>query len=426
MRILLISFYFAPYNAVGAVRPTRMAECLEKLGHEVFVLTSDRQSIAVGLDSRLPEARIARTPWLNVNAPVELLLGRERVAGEGYAGAGGGSGIVAALGALYRSLLHVPDAQTGWRAPALRRGAEILRSAGPFDMIYASAPPFSGLMVAARLSRMTGLPWVAELRDLWTDNHHYRHGRLRHALDRRIEARVLASASALVTVSEPLAQTLRGRFLMPVEVVPNGYDEFHPLTAAASPTARQFELVYTGSIYPAYDLDTLFSALALLREERPHLRICFHGRNLGALRLRLQNSGFDDLFRISQTVPHEEALARQRAADALLFFGWRGAQGDGILTSKLFEYLGSRRPILAIGSAAADTGRMIGNSGSGFVSNDPHEIAGWLRSAIRARMTIGRAQDLPPEPVRQYSRDQQATKLDRFLRRLFADKVGGR
>jgi glycosyltransferase involved in cell wall biosynthesis len=313
-------------------------------------------------------------------------------------------------------LFHIPDAQTGWRARALHAGREMLSREGPFDLIYASAPPFSGLMIAARLASESRVPWIAELRDLWTDNHDYRYAGIRRAIDLAIERRVLASASAFVTVSEPLARIVRRRFAQPVEVVLNGHDleDVPPIPAPAA--GSRLEIVYTGSVYAAYDFDTLARALAQLGEERRAIRFSFYGRNLDVLHQKVRKAGLAQSFRFSPTVPRVEALALQRKADILLFFGWQGASKAGVLTSKLFEYLGARRPILAISEADSDAGRVIAEADSGLVSVDPSAIAEWLRGHLRGLRDRGRAPDLPMEHIEQHSRRQRAIGLDRFMR----------
>ena len=102
------------------------------------------------------------------------------------------------------------DQEIGWLLFALRDGRKILRDWRP-DLIYASATPATSLLVARRLSRNHGIPWVAELCDLWVDSHYYRYFGWRHVLENRLERATLGTATAIVTVSEPLAKTLRGK-----------------------------------------------------------------------------------------------------------------------------------------------------------------------------------------------------------------------
>jgi hypothetical protein len=93
------------------------------------------------------------------------------------------------------------------------------------------------------------VPWVGELRDLWTDNHYYTFPTWRRVLETWIERRTLRTAAGLVTVSEPLAQMLRLRYDMPVCVVLNGFDPAdYPPVQRLQPD-RFLRIVYTGNVY---------------------------------------------------------------------------------------------------------------------------------------------------------------------------------
>lgn len=424
MRILFVSYYFAPFNSVGAVRATRLAELLERLGNRVFVLSARDQPFTEGLESTVAEAQIARTAWHNLNAPVDWLLGGDRVAARGYPSSRG-NGLAARLGALYRYFVHLPDAQAGWYGPAVKYGRSIL-ARGAFDLIYASASPFTSLLVASALSRTSGVPWVAELRDLWTDNHDYDYPGPRRWLEAAFERRVLRSARGLVTVSADLAQKLARRFAQPVAVVANGFDaeELTRVTVNDLAPPSELEIVYTGRLYDrAYDTDALLRALGQLGDKRDALRLRFFGRGHGDLEARASREGLQDITFFSPTVSRAEALRMQRRADVLLFFCWTGPNSEGVLSAKIFEYLGARRPILGIGDATSTAGRLIAEQGF-LVSRDPLVISAWLRERVAVKRARGREPDLPAAQAMRYSREHQARELDGFLRGLMPQ--GGR
>jgi len=186
MRVLVVSYFFPPFNAIGAVRLGKMVKYLRQLGHEVKVLTAQRQSLQATLPLETPKDEIASTPWINVNAPVELLLGgRERVAKVGYSARTGGSRVARTLGEWYKHLINFPDGQVGWYPYAVAEGRRVLLNWRP-DIIYASAMPVTALLAAHALSKRSGVPWVAELRDLWTDNPYRDLPGWRRALETRL------------------------------------------------------------------------------------------------------------------------------------------------------------------------------------------------------------------------------------------------
>ena len=429
MRILLVSFFFPPFNSVGAVRPSKLAKHLLRLGHDVEVLTARHQPFPEGLLLEIPPERTHYTSWLNVNAPVDAVLGRSNTDGRGYDAAASNRPWISKLGAVYRTVLHFPDAQIGWYWAAMRTGARIL-SRRPFDLIYASAPPFTGLLVASKLGQRFSLPWVAEFRDLWTDNHGYRFPAWRRGIERRLEARTLASAAGAVTVSEGLSERLSLSFSKPIVVNYNGFDpDDLPKVAAQDSPVQGLPLlvVYTGSVYAEhYELETFWQALRMLNPAQGEIALRFCGRNLSAAQAGARRAGVEHLTEFVGTVPRDRALALQRAADVLLFFPWAGPGEAGVYTAKLFEYIGARRPILGVGSSAGDAARLMTQYRAGLVSQDVVRISDWLRERIAAKRAMGREPDLQNEGLEDLTREARTRQLAAFLERIIADDTSRR
>ncbi len=424
MRILLISYYFPPYNCVGAVRPAKLAKFLERQGHEVVVLSAQNQPFLKGLELPIDASRVVYTPWLNVNSPVEYLLGgRKRVAQQGFIQSGGNRGVVKKLGQAYKAIAHVPDGQIGWLRYAVREGRRILAQ-NKFDMIYASAPPFTGLMVARRLAKEFDLPWVAELRDLWSDNHSYSYPRWRHLIDETIERRTMNTAAAMVTVSEPLATVLRDKYHVPAVVAMNGYDpEDFPEGDDKNQNATELKLVYTGNIYAEHnDVELLFDGIRQYCNAGGSISIDFVGRNLGDARAKATEFGLEGRCNFLPPVSHREAISRQRNADMLLFFCWQGEAQAGVYTSKLFEYLGARRPILGIGNPRAEAASMISERKAGTIADTSEVIVRALTSWAETKRQHGSLPSLPETVSKGLTRDEQFAPIQELITSLHEDK----
>ncbi len=366
MRILIISYYFPPYNSVGAVRPGKLAGYLHEKGHDVHVITDHNQPFPLGSACVLPKANVTYCDGWSVNTPAEILSGgKAKVASQGF-GEHGERSLISILGQLYKTFVHWPDAQLGWIKPATTSGKELL-AGKKFDLIYASVPSFSGLIIAHRLSKLSGVPWIAEFRDLWTDNHNYQYPKWRQWLERRWEATLLSTASALVSVSMPLVDKLR-RFGKPVWEVRNGFDPNDDYADAAPNDYLKIGLniVFTGNIYSQhYDLKCFCAALEKYRLNGGIARVHVAGRNTSAFLEAAKASNVDDLFISHSTVERPMALSMQKCADILLTFLWDGGSEEGIYSTKLFEYAGACRPILAIGSPQSDVGILLESSGIG-------------------------------------------------------------
>lgn len=429
MRILLISYFFPPYNTIGAVRCSKTAKYLTKFGHEVRVITAKDQLWQPTLPLEIPPNQVINTSWLNINYPVEIALGgRTQVAAKGYSPKGSLRGILKQMGWLYRTLLNFPDAYIGWFPYALSAASRLLEQWKP-DAIYASALPFTAFLVADSLSRQYGIPWVAELRDLWVDNHYYKHyynyPSWRQRIEEQLERRILSSATGLVTVSEPLASTLKAKYGKPTVVIFNGFDPGDYPSPSVIPSRDNFiKIVYTGTIYEdRRDPYVLFQALQKLETLAEKVRVAFYGRYLGGISELSKQYGVEHLVEINEMVSYEESLRLQSEADILLLLLWNDPKERGVYTGKLFEYIGARRPILAIGYPDSVAAELIRDRHAGVVLNNPVHIAEQLQQWLAQKQQTGVIPSLPEEVRIGLSREEQTKLLENFLIEILSQNL---
>lgn len=416
MRILFITFYFPPYNSIGAVRTGKMAKYLLLLGHEVRVITAKDQPLQASLSLEVPVGDVTYTPWYNVNCFAELILGgRKRVVTKGYAT---NTRSLKWFGAVYKNLTNLPDGQIGWYPFAVAAGRSMISKWKP-DVIFASGMPATSLLVAHSLAYQSGIPWVGELRDLWLDNPYLDLPSWRRRLESRLERKVMGTASGFVTVSDPLADTLRQRFNRPVEIVTNGFDpEDYPSNVTAT-LDSVLRIVYTGMLYEGRrDPTALFEAVSELGVEKNRVRIDFYGRYLDVLNPLIECFGLQKNVVIHEPVPHEEALCIMANADVLLLLLWQDPKEKGSFTGKLFEYLGARRPILVIGPEDNVAAQLVRDVRSGIVINSVDKIKTQLREWLKIKSEGKLPECHQLSSIEEYSRKNQALKLERFLYRL--------
>ncbi|MHA1564805.1 MAG: glycosyltransferase [Alphaproteobacteria bacterium] len=388
MKLLLVSFFFPPYNAIGAVRISKLAKFLVDNGHEVRVLTAAGQDLPDTLPLEIPQAWITATPWWNVNHLPYALLGRSESAYR--RGDAAMSPFLARLRRTYQAAFNLPDGQIGWLPHATRAGKKLIGDWRP-DLIYCSASPFTALLVGRRLSRWSGIPWVAEFRDLWVDNPYIARPPWRRWLEQRLEAATVPTASGLVTVSEPMAALLEEKFSIPTLTVLNGYDpDDYPSTPPPPGDREHLTITYTGMIYPGRrDPTPLFQALQRMGDKRRHIRIHFVGRALPEVMLQAERLGVADCVEIAEPVPFHDSIRLQCASDILLLLLWNHPAEKGVYTGKLFEYLGAKRPILAIGLQDGVAAALIRNRNAGTVSNDPATIESTLLAWLAEKRRTG-------------------------------------
>lgn len=424
MRILIISFFFPPYDSVAAVRTGKMAAFLSRFGHDVRVLSARDQNVPTAtLPVELDARHVTYTPWWGPRRLADLILGRGAMIARGAAETRGGNGQrprgLARVAAIVKTLVYFPDAQIGWLPFALHAAGNVTADWRP-DVILASASPATSLLVAARLSKRLRVPWVADLRDLWVANHAYDQPVWRRGIERRLERSILERAAGLVTVSAPLAETLRA-FGPPVAVVPNGFDPIGARDVAPMPARRTVEIVYTGTVYEGYqDPAPLFAALARLGRDADGIRIRFYGAAPALVLPIAERFGVRGCVECVPPVTHLEARRAQEEADALLLLLWNDPTQPGVFTTKIFEYLGARRPIIAIGHPAGVAADLVRERRAGITTNDVDVIEAELRRVLALHANGSRLPDLPADVARGLTREDQARRLETFL----ADVLG--
>ena len=432
-RVLIVSYWFAPFSTIAAIRASKLAKHLADHGWDVRVLTADATDDDDTLALEIPRTSVTYTSWHEVGHRVEAARTwvRNLVRGKSAANAAANdapketpsadaakkpSALRAALQTAYRDVIEWPDNRAGWRNPALAAGMDILKSWRP-DVIYATAPPATSLIVADRLSRRTGIPWVGEMRDLWTDHPYYEHSRVRLALERVWDRRVLSRAAAIVTVSPSWRARLAQRYGRPVLVAMNGFvaSDF-PFPAPAAPeTSGPLRILFTGHIYGGYrDPSPLFEALRRLKLSASDVVVEFVGSMDETVRDLVDRYGLANHVRVQSSVPYPRALELQLRADVLLHMQWCDPKEQGTIAGKIFDYLGARRPILGIALEDSVVADLVRDRGAGLVTNDPAKIAKQIEIWVAEKRRGGIA-PLPPAASEGLERALQFEKVRDLL-----------
>ena len=249
-----------------------------------------------------------------------------------------------------------PDFAKGWIPFATEAVATFARRES-VDAILTTSPPESTHIVGARAKTLLGCPWIADFRDLWTQNL-AASGHASHPQRVRLEKRkkVLQLADALVTVSTPWAARLAERYLAkPIYAITNGFD---PDDFQTRPTrlTELFSITYAGQLYEGKrDPTPLLEVLHdLIREQvlqRGEVRVRFYGPREPWLPTLVARYRLEDVVELNDVVGRDEVLQREMESQILLLLGWSDSRETGQHTGKVFEYLGARRPILAVGGS---------------------------------------------------------------------------
>jgi hypothetical protein len=351
-RVLLITFCYPPTEVIGAVRPAALAKYLPRFGWEAMVLTPRVRQPR--LDSRIIE-----TDYRDVISGWKARLGLDhkrsvheqlRLPISSKPGAGFLHSRALEIG---KYVVSYPDATKGWTPFAVQAIQAIREQGQKIDAIITTSPPISTHLIGNQAKSILCCPWIADLRDLWTQNF-ASSNRLLNRLQAGLEKRTLRAADALVTVSAPWAARLREKYSsQTVATITNGFD---PDDFADIPKrlTEKFTITYAGRLYQGgRNPKVLFEVLRDLLDENmvspKDTRVRFYGEVEPWLSALVQQYRLEEVVELCGLVTRHESLQRQAESQVLLLLGWADPRETGQHSGKLFEYFGAARPILAIG-----------------------------------------------------------------------------
>jgi glycosyltransferase involved in cell wall biosynthesis len=416
-RLLVLTYYFPPDVSPGARRIAGLVRHLPEFGWDPVCFTwPDPQRRA-----RAPVVHETRSP-----GPLASRWWRERGAADEGAGtvddAAPVPGRLRQLLAPVRSAVMTPDGETAWGLLAAATAARAHQKT-KFDAILSTSPPHSVQVAASLTQAMTGLPWLADYRDLWTDYHYYAFSERRRAIDRQIELAALRRATEIVSVSPLQADILaRTHGRSRVHTVLTGFSEAEAASLAAAPAGARsgrFRVVHAGKLYEHRRTPELvFKALHRLVGEgvvgRDDVQFDFYGQpeaHVDALAREFGISATQHGF-----VPRETVLAAERASDLQLLLTWFHPEEATVIPSKLFEYLAAGRPILATGIPEQACGPILTHTRGGVLASDLDGVVAALRPMLVA-WKEGLPAPFAPDPaaLQQYTQRGAARQFAALL-----------
>src|SRR5262249_7617320 len=159
----------------------------------------------------------------------------------------------------------------------------------------------------------------------------------------------------------------------------------------------------------------LFEAVNQLGAEANQIRVDFYGRYLGNVQMLALQYAVDHVVSINSHIPYKDSLRMQQEADVLVLFLWTDPKERGVYSGKLFEYIGARRPILAIGNTRTVASDLITEREMGVVCETTAQVAEQLRTWLSAKSANGFVPAPAPTAGDGLTRESQARKLESFL-----------
>ena len=348
-KVLVIAYYFPPMGLSGVQRTLKFTKYMLKNNWEPTVITAGDVGYFAHDNSLLKEAeenkiRIIRVEGKEVNSKLAKY------------------GTISMPGEFLRKTLsriskaiYIPDNKKSWAKKAYLKAKELLQEE-KFDAIFVTIPPYSSFVMAARLKREFDVPLFVDYRDLWYKNHFsfyptpyhkYRH--------KKLEYNALKATEKVIAVNRKIKESILVRYNFlnfdDVVIIPHGYDtdDFKNIDPIPR-NDKKLWLTYSGIFYENITPKYLLNAFKKLIIERPDIAqaielhfVGYLGKSNKKLILEL---GLTDYIRDHGYLDHNEALKKVISSDVLWCMLGRSVSDDTVTPGKLFEYFGTRKPIL--------------------------------------------------------------------------------
>jgi glycosyltransferase involved in cell wall biosynthesis len=319
-----------------------------------------------------------------------------------------------------RGNLFIPDARFLWVKPSVTYLKKYIQE-NDIDTIITSGPPHSLHLIGLQLKKELTIKWLADFRDPWTTIGYHKALKLSSYAEKKhkaLEKEVLNSADTIIVTSKTTKTEFQVITSRPIEVITNGYDIEH---VEKQPLDNKFSLAHIGSFLSERNPRILWQALQELVTENETFKNDFQLKLIGATSQEVLDTisefNLTDYVLNLGYVSHQKAVEHQRKSQVLLLIEINSDETKSIIPGKLFEYMISERPIIAIGPEGSDFAEIITSTNTGvFFTYDKKEE---LKAVLLNYYELYQKNNLKVNAVglQQYSRKNLTEQLSKLVTR---------
>ncbi len=412
--VLIIAYYFPPMGLSGVQRTLKFAKYLPQFGWAPTVLTVTPTGYYAQDYTMLDEIHSEAIEIVRVGSLDPNRFFRKK-------------GVVKLPSEGWRKTLtfisdtfFIPDNKIGWRRKALRTARQLHESKN-FDVIFATAPPFTDFLIGMELAEEVKKPLVIDYRDAWHEYpYKYYPTPLHRWINYRLEKKVLRAASRILTTNRKVKELILKRFKFlgyhDVTILPQGFDpEDFSVRSVTPRNDTKMKITHAGVFYGDRTPKYFLLALKKLLAERPALKNRVEAVFVGHLQdehaASVQRLGLEANVTLMGYLDHGHCVHQLLHSDVL----WLMVDNETQSPGKVYEYLGAKKPILA----CVPDGfiRQTLEEAGGCIITDPTDVDGIAR-ALGTLFDQYERKELPvphDEVVEKYNR----IELTRDLSKIF-------
>ena len=422
-KVLIITYYWPLAGGPGVQRWLKFVKYLPNFGITPIVYVPENANYPIMdyslLEEKLSNVTILRKPIKEPYKFANYLSKETKTLSKGLIPDKKKQSLSEQILLFIRGNFFIPDARKSWVKPSVAYLSDYIRE-NEIETIITTGPPHSLHLIGNRLKERHQIKWIADFRDPWTSIDYHKDLKLTKFARRKhkyLEKKILNNADNLIVTSESTKKEFQCITPKPVEVITNGYD-----TANIDEILEldsKFTLSHIGSLLSNRNPKVLWKVLSeLVREDKNFaeaLQLNFLGATSQEVIDSLKEYRLSDYINNIGYLSHNESVKFQKKSQVLLLIEADLEVKNSIIPGKLFEYMVSNRPILAIGPENWDVAPIIRNTntGSTFKYLDYQEI----KSKIIEYFESYKEEELRTNAIglQQYSRKALTEKLSKLL-----------
>tara|TARA_R110002050_G_scaffold296426_1_gene456373 strand:+ start:18906 stop:20186 length:1281 start_codon:yes stop_codon:yes gene_type:complete len=381
-KVLIITYYWPPAGGPGVQRWLKFVKYLPEFNIQPIVYIPENPNYPIVDDSLRDEVS---NDVIILKQPIKEPY---RVAGvfskkaaktisKGIIPEQKKQSVVEKLMLYIRGNYFIPDARKSWVKPSVAFLSEYI-SKENIETIVTTGPPHSMHLIGSQLKKRLGVKWIADFRDPWTTIGYHKQLKLTVASKEKhkvLEAQVLNTADQIVVTSSVTKTEFQQITNKPIEVITNGYDYEKAGSIALD---SKFSIAHIGSLLSKRNPEVLWKVLSELVQEQADFTNDFQLTFVGSVSENVLNSikknNLSDYVNNVGYISHLESIKYQKKSQSLLLIEIDSEDTKCIIPGKLFEYIVSGRPILAMGPKDSDVEKIIKETNTGnYFNYDDYE-----------------------------------------------------
>ena len=423
-KILIITYYWPPAGGPGVQRWLKFVKYLPDFGIEPHVYIPENPTYPLVDEKLLNEvSNKAIIVKQKIREPYALAAvfskGKAKKISSGIISEKKKQSFLEKLMLWVRGNLFIPDARVLWVKPSVNYLKKYIVE-HQIETIITTGPPHSLHLIGLHLKKETDINWITDFRDPWTTIGYHNILKLSNWATKKhknLEKEVLNTCDEVIVTSPTTKKEFEKITFKPISVITNGYDVER---VEKKPIDEKFTLAHIGSLLSERNPKVLWDVLNEIMKENESFSRLFELKLIGAVSedvLRsIKDSGLENFVHHLGYVSHEVALQEQRCSQVLLLIEINSKETTCIIPGKVFEYIVSDRPIIAIGPKNADFASIIKetNTGKFFTYQDKEILKKYILELFEA--FLKNELKVYAVGLQKYSRKQLTEQLSLLLK----------